>query len=265
MTRVLLVDDAPELRRAVRLALSRHGGFDVVGEAGTGAEAVELATQLRPDIVVLDLGLPDLAGREVLTRLHAMAATPKIVVFSGTETTDRRWISDRVEGYVVKGSDLSYLVNLLATVAQQRTGEFTIRLARNYASVQTARRFVRHALQMWGAHQQVEDAVIVVSELVTNAIAHTHTGCELRISRSGGREGGGGGGGSQGAVLRIEVNDRGAEIPDVQVLNESREHGRGLHIVAALTNAWGVDTEPDGSKTVWAELIANQARSTSTA
>lgn len=251
MTRVLLVDDAPELRRAVRLALRRHGGFDVVGEAGTGGEAVELATELRPDIVVLDLGLPDLAGHEVLTRLHALAAIPKIVVFSGTESSERHWIREQVEGYVVKGSDLSYLINLLATVAQQRSGEFSIRLARNYASVQTARRFVRHALHMWNADGEVDDAVIVVSELVTNAIAHAHTGCELRISHDGG---------SEGAVLRVEVNDRGAQIPDVQTLTETREHGRGLHIVAALTKAWGVDTEPDGSKTVWAELVDRHAR-----
>jgi DNA-binding NarL/FixJ family response regulator len=255
MTRVLLVDDAPELRRAVRLALRRHGGFDVVGEAGTGGEAVELATELRPDIVVLDLGLPDLAGHEVLTRLHALAATPKIVVFSGTESTDRHWIREQVEGYVVKGTDLSYLVNLLATVAEQRSGEFSIRLARNYASVQTARRFVRHALHMWNADDEVDDAVIVVSELVTNAIAHAHTGCELRISRDGGDHAD-----SPGAILRVEVNDRGAQIPDVQTLTETREHGRGLHIVAALTKAWGVDTEPDGSKTVWAELVDRRAK-----
>ncbi len=250
MTRVLLVDDVPELRRAVRLALRRHGGFDVVGEAGTGAEAVELATDLRPDIVVLDLGLPDLAGHEVLTRLHALAATPKIVVFSGTESSDRHWIRHQVEGYVVKGTDLSYLTNLLATVAQERSGEFSIRLARNYASVQAARRFVRHALHMWSADGQVDDAVIIVSELVTNAIAHAHTGCELRISRMDG---------AQGAIVRLEVNDRGAHIPDVQTLTDTREHGRGLHIVAALTKAWGVDTEPDGSKTVWAEMVDRQA------
>lgn len=257
MTRVLLVDDAPELRRAVRLALRRHGGFDVVGEAGTGSEAVELATELRPDIVVLDLGLPDLAGHEVLTRLHALAAIPKIVVFSGTESSERHWIREQVEGYVVKGAELSYLVNLLASVAQQRTGEFSIRLARNYASVQTARRFVRHALHMWNADDEIDDAVIVVSELVTNAIAHGHTGCELRISHDGGNHNRG-----DGAILRIEVNDRGAQIPDVQTLTETREHGRGLHIVAALTKAWGVDTEPDGSKTVWAELVDRRTRAT---
>lgn len=258
MIRVLLVDDAAELRRAVRLALRRHGDFEVVGEAGTGAEAVELATALRPDIVVLDLGLPDLAGREVFNQLHALAATPKIVVFSGGESDDRHWVRQRAEGYVVKGADLAYLVNLLATIAQDRAGEFSIRLAHSYASVQTARRFVRHALHMWNADDEVDDAVIVVSELVTNAIAHAHCGCELRLSRGHGR-------GHQDGVLRIEVNDRGAHVPDLQTLTDTREHGRGLHIVAALTNAWGVDTEPDGSKTVWAELVENQASDTSTA
>lgn len=196
----------------------------------------------------------------MFNQLHALAATPKIVVFSGGESDDRHWVRQRAEGYVVKGADLAYLVNLLATIAQDRAGEFSIRLAHSYASVQTARRFVRHALHMWNADDEVDDAVIVVSELVTNAIAHAHTGCELRISRDGGDHAG-----SPGAILRVEVNDRGAQIPDVQTLTETREHGRGLHIVAALTNAWGVDTEPDGSKTVWAELVENQASDTSTA
>jgi anti-sigma regulatory factor (Ser/Thr protein kinase) len=121
--------------------------------------------------------------------------------------------------------------------------------------VQTARRFVRHALRRWDAENAVDDALVVVSELVTNAIAHTHSGCELRLARVGGA----------GGVLRVEVNDRGAQMPDVQLLTELREHGRGLHIVAALTSAWGVDTEPDGSKTVWAELVKHPARSTSMA
>src|SRR3954454_19085624 len=87
--RVLLVDDVVEVRRLVRTSLRFRGGFEVVGEAADGAEAVRLAQQLRPDVVVLDLGLPDIAGREVLSRVREHAPDSKVVVFSGLETPDR--------------------------------------------------------------------------------------------------------------------------------------------------------------------------------
>ena len=77
--RVLLVDDVVEVRRLVRTSLRFRGGFEVVGEAADGAEAVQLAAQLRPDVVVLDLGLPDIAGREVLTRADVMDGVAELV------------------------------------------------------------------------------------------------------------------------------------------------------------------------------------------
>ena len=72
--RVLLVDDVVDVRRLLRTALRFRGGFEVVGEASDGGEAVQLAESLRPDLVVLDLGLPDIAGREVLSRIREQVA-----------------------------------------------------------------------------------------------------------------------------------------------------------------------------------------------
>ena len=82
---VLLVDDAQDVRRMVRTALRLRGGFEVVGEASSGAEAVRLADVLHPDIVVLDLGLPDIAGREVLTRIRGQSPGSRVVVFTGMD------------------------------------------------------------------------------------------------------------------------------------------------------------------------------------
>ena len=91
--RVLLVDDVVDVRRLLRTALRFRGGFEVIGEASDGGEAVQLADSLRPDVVVLDLGLPDIAGREVLSRIRERSPQSKVVVFSGGDTEDRAWIT----------------------------------------------------------------------------------------------------------------------------------------------------------------------------
>ena len=85
---MLLVDDVPEMRRLVRTMLRIRGGFEVVGEASDGEQALDLALTCSPDIVVLDLGLPRLAGREVLGRLREQLPRVKVVVFTGTEMAD---------------------------------------------------------------------------------------------------------------------------------------------------------------------------------
>ena len=116
--RVLLVDDVADVRRLVRIALRFHGGFDVVGEAGAGLQAIELATRLRPDIVLLDLGLPDLAGRDVLTRVREVAPGAKVVVFTGADNDDRAYYEEHAAGYVRKSGDLDYLVELLDDIGR---------------------------------------------------------------------------------------------------------------------------------------------------
>ncbi len=76
--RILVVDDEPEITRAVRVNLSRQGYQ--VDVAATGSEALELHRQKRPDVVLLDLGLPDMDGTEVIKALRAVVNTPIIVL-----------------------------------------------------------------------------------------------------------------------------------------------------------------------------------------
>jgi CheY-like chemotaxis protein len=239
--RVLLVDDVVGVRRLVRTALRFRGGFDVVGEAGDGTEAVRLAETLHPDVVVLDLGLPDLAGHEVLTRIRGRSPGSRVVVFSGSDTPHQEWISRHVEGYVLKDADLDYLVDLLESVGRARETPSSVELPYGLTSVAAARSFVTDQLRRWGLEPILDDALLVASELATNAITHAGSSCRLTLSLSP-------------SSLRIDVFDAGPGTPEPQQASATREHGRGLHLVAAVTAAWGLEADPDGGKLVWAEL-----------
>ena len=84
---VLIVDDHPSFRATARLALEEDG-FVVVGTATDGESAVAEALRLRPDIVLLDVGLPDITGFEVASRLRDAASPAAIVLASSRDTAD---------------------------------------------------------------------------------------------------------------------------------------------------------------------------------
>ena len=87
----------------------------------------------------------------------------------------------------------------------------------------------------------MDSAVLVASELAANAVTHADSGFRIRISLAP-------------TTLRIDVSDSGEGTPEPQRLSISEEHGRGLHLIDALTTAWGLDDAPGIGKVVWAEL-----------
>ena len=84
---VLIVDDHPGFRLSARRILEADG-YEVVGEAGDGADAIEAARSLRPQIVLLDVNLPDLDGFEVARALSAERPSPRIVLTSSHDRED---------------------------------------------------------------------------------------------------------------------------------------------------------------------------------
>jgi CheY-like chemotaxis protein len=92
--RVFLCDDNAPYRHLARLALER-AGYEVVGEAGDGREALELAPDAAPDVVLLDLNMPVLGGLEALPRLRATLPRARIVVLTtGQAPEERGWALD---------------------------------------------------------------------------------------------------------------------------------------------------------------------------
>jgi DNA-binding NarL/FixJ family response regulator len=116
--RILLVDDHPLTRDALG-ALLAQGGFDVVGEAGDGVEALELATRLQPDLVLLDLSMPNLDGLDALPQLRAAAPGCEVVVLtaSGTEENLLTAIRRGAAGYLLKTEPPERIVEFLRGVA----------------------------------------------------------------------------------------------------------------------------------------------------
>lgn len=113
MAGVLVVDDLEEIRSMLRLALRAYGGRDTVWEASTGTEAVELAEQVRPDAVVLDMVLPNGNGLDVLARLRETLPEAKIVVYSAFAEPERTARELGADAYVIKGRPLKELVAAL--------------------------------------------------------------------------------------------------------------------------------------------------------
>ena len=82
MIRLLLVDDEPSVRSGLRMWFSLQPDIAVVGEAGDGVEALELAHQLRPDVVVMDVSMPELDGLSSTARLRADRPESAVVVLT---------------------------------------------------------------------------------------------------------------------------------------------------------------------------------------
>ena len=104
---VLLVDDHDGFRTRARAMLEAHG-FDVVGEASGGRAAVAAADRLRPDLAVIDIGLPDLDGFDVAVAIRAAGTATHIVLISGREAADYggRVAGSAADGFIPK-ADLS--------------------------------------------------------------------------------------------------------------------------------------------------------------
>ncbi len=103
-TSVLIVDDHPSFRASARMLLEAEG-FDVVGEANDGLSALRAVQELRPDVVLLDVQLPDIDGREVAVRLSANGSAPAIVLTSSRDLEDIGVLTG-VRGFIPK-SELS--------------------------------------------------------------------------------------------------------------------------------------------------------------
>jgi len=248
--RVLVVDDDPDYRFLVRLALQSGAGFEVVGEAGDGPAAVAEALRSRPDVVLLDCGLPGADAFDVLPELRAAAPDASIVLVSGHDAADLRAASRSAGtvGYLTKetparalAGELDALIGLVDAV-EQLLAEASRRFEQDAQSPRAARRFVSEALTEFDPEGDLTDTVtLLVSELVTNAVVHAGSDVEVMVRLTA-------------TAARIEVTDASAASPAPRAAAADEDSGRGLALVGTLARRWGVRPAPGGGKTVWFEV-----------
>jgi CheY-like chemotaxis protein len=116
--RVLVVDDAEDLRMLLRARMETRNGLTVVGEAADGLAAVELASELQPDLVMLDLAMPRMDGLEALPLIRAAVPGVRVIVLSGfnQSTLAEKAMEAGADKYVVKGGSMRQLLELVDTV-----------------------------------------------------------------------------------------------------------------------------------------------------
>lgn len=246
--RVVVADDFADMRHLLRVTLERSGRFEVVGEAGDGAQAITLAKELTPDIVLLDLSMPVLSGIEALPRIREASPATKVVVLSGLDRAqmESEALAVGAVGYLEKGLRPSELVDELLAVAglmelvDDAADTARARLEAQPQSAASARRFIDETLRRWQCDELFDVVGLLTSELVTNAILHAHSEIELSVRLTPNS-------------VRIDVADHSDRLPAPREAAEEDTSGRGLGLVEALATSWGVDERP-GGKSVWFEL-----------
>ncbi len=118
MIKVLLADDHQIVREGLRSLLSKADDVEIVGEADDGNKAVDLAQELEPDVVVMDLAMPNLNGVDATERIRRALPKTKVVVLSmhATDAHARPAVKAGAKGYLLKGSGLDDLLTAIRTV-----------------------------------------------------------------------------------------------------------------------------------------------------
>ena len=117
--RIVIADDHASIRQMLAIVFRREGEYEIVGEAGNGLEALEICRDLRPDVLILDVLLPELCGMEVIKRLREEKLPVRVLFYSGLIDRQRlaRALKCRPHGMVQKEDTLTVLRDAVRLVA----------------------------------------------------------------------------------------------------------------------------------------------------
>jgi len=163
MTRVIVVDDHPVVREGLVAAIAGRNGIDVVGAFGSAEEAIAASARLEPDVVVLDIELPQMSGLDAIPHLHG--AVVVLTAYESEEDIDRA-LKAGAKGYLLKGAPLDDIARAIDAAAR---GE-------SYVDPRLAGRLMSHRKPRLTARERE------VLQLVAAGRSNKEIGTRLRIS-----------------------------------------------------------------------------------
>jgi DNA-binding NarL/FixJ family response regulator len=177
----LIVDDHPLFREGVKTLIERTPHFRVVGEAGTGEEALALAKALKPDVVLLDLSLPDQSGVEVTRQIRTFLPDTRIVIVSMHSRVEfiTKAFQAGATGYVVKESATEKLVEGLEAVSK---GEYFLDTSLSQKVVSKLVKSSARAFDLDSRYQSLTRREQEVLRLVVEGLSAKEIGERLFIS-----------------------------------------------------------------------------------
>jgi len=177
--RLLLADDHRMLRESLRRSMEEHG-FDIVGEAADGAEAVRLATELKPDVILMDVTMPVLDGVEATRQVRDRVPGTQVVIL--TMHADREVLVDAIRagaaGYLVKDCSTEEVVD---TVRKAASGETALSPELAASMLGEVRDLVQRE-QASGAEVVISKREEEVLQLVADGLSTTEVAAKLYIS-----------------------------------------------------------------------------------
>ena len=179
---VLLVDDHPMLRKIVRLSCDELPNLQVVGEAADGPAALEAFAKHRPDVVVLDVGMPGMSGLEVARQIKRDGPETKVLILSGRIDQDSLLGSMRaeVDGYLEKSSRIESIAHAIEAVARGRSLFTDEQEKLAYGQLRT---MVRRAREMSRVEAKLTPREIEVLQLISEGLTTRQMAGRLTMSQ----------------------------------------------------------------------------------
>jgi DNA-binding NarL/FixJ family response regulator len=121
--RILVADDHEIVREGLRAIIERQPGWEVCGDAATGREAISQAEKLKPDIIVMDIGMPELNGLDAARQIRKATPEVEVLMFTANETEDviRQVFQSGARGYLLKNEANKHLVPAVEMLSKHRT------------------------------------------------------------------------------------------------------------------------------------------------
>jgi two-component system response regulator NreC len=163
--RILLADDHAVVRQGFKMILSAHSDMEIVGEAGNGREAIQLTEELRPDIVVMDVAMPELNGIEATRRVMEVAPHTRVLALSMHKDSVyvREILRAGARGYLLKDAPAGDLVSAIRALA---SGEGYLSPAVSNAVLDDYRKHVTNPIDLLSSRER--EVLQMLSEGKTN-------------------------------------------------------------------------------------------------